>query len=103
MSQENLLNGDLRIHDATLVSIDFLWKESNCKIYIKSWSRKENRPVNAVMEFFGVTEIHIPKHQEWGPSVSINEIELKNESYKIEMQSGDVISISSKGVNLVAL
>jgi len=47
-----------------------------------------------------VIDLHVPRLQDWGPSVSVNKVTgpLDGLAYKrllIEMQSGDVIKISA--------
>ena len=54
----------------------------------------------------GIKGINIPKWNEWGESVSVNQFNLKDDTkYKyieIEMQSGDVINIIATDIVMPA-
>jgi len=82
---------DIPFHDATLKSIYFKWAERTCIIDISIW----NFP-NSVLFFNNVTEIIIPRQDEWGPSSSINKVRnIGTNLFEIEIQSGDVIRINA--------
>jgi hypothetical protein len=49
-----------------------------------------------VLEFFGVRSVQIPIREEWGPAISVNTASRENDSFKIEMQSGDTITIEAQ-------
>jgi hypothetical protein len=53
----------------------------------------------------GLVELKITRRQEWGPSVSVNAVEIRtNETsetvLEIEMQSGDTIEIAAARVEV---
>lgn len=60
----------------------------------------------AVIEATGLTDIHIPMLNTWGPSISVNEVlgPLSTENglqrMTIEMQSGDVITLLAKELKI---
>jgi hypothetical protein len=82
------------MHDWTLNKVDFEWKLARVVLELKD-SASEIRTLVAD----GVAELYVPRKNEWGPSVSVNEVfeieELSSglKQLKIEMQSGDVIQI----------
>lgn len=89
------------MHDWTLVSIQTEWKNANILITFRNESSEE---VTLTAEKF--TNLHIPKRDEWGESISVNEVsEVKqlpdgNHQITIEMQSGDVLSIEAAKIHL---
>ena len=82
------------MHDWVLVCILFLWEEGGqCRIELRDSSSKK-RYINAS----GVSKLSVPKKEEWGSSMSINETvgpTKKGDAYyfNIEMQSGDLIEL----------
>ena len=94
---------ELQLHDATLVSIEFIWQEAICKLIIEKWSKVQAKSVSVSLEFSGVTNLVIPKQEDWGPSESINKTNYQNGVCVIEMQSGDQITIAASGYKIVAL
>jgi len=90
----------LRLHDATLSHLEFLWEQGICRAHIRVWSKALSEVFPAILEFQGVTYLEVPRNYEWGPSRSILNAKFFNEIYRIQMQSGDLISISAKGFKL---
>jgi len=83
------------MHDWTLLSIVFDWKTGKV---ILSCRNLDSQLVSIVGE--NVTDLHVPRVREWDPSVSINEVHgpidmAGTKQLTIEMQSGDVITISA--------
>lgn len=89
------------MHDWVLVNILFLWEEGGrCRIEFRD-SLSQNRYVNAS----GVSKLSVPRKEDWGPSVSVNETAgptKKGSSYffNIEMQSGDMIELIADQINV---
>jgi len=89
------------MHDWTLLSIDFDWKHGRVAIVLEDTAFSE-RTLTAEE----VLELKIPRANEWGPSVSVNEvfeIEQMPGAYlklRLEMQSGDVIELVAKRINM---
>jgi len=88
------------MHDWTLIGINYTWEKKECVMKFKNCSSK-------IVEFtaMDVKNIHIPHVEDWGESVSVNAVIGPIESngalkLKIEMQSGDVISISAKSIDM---
>lgn len=89
-------------HDWTLVKIDFAWKAARVMIELE-----DSTFTKRVLIAEGVSELRIPRANEWGPSVSVNEV-LETElplgggrCLRIEMQSGDVIYVAAKQMMLM--
>lgn len=57
------------MHDWVLVNVLFLWEEGGrCRIELRD-SLSKKRFIDA----FGVSKLLVPRKEEWGPSVSVNE------------------------------
>ncbi len=84
------------MHDWALTDLTFNW-ETACVTIRLSWDS-----VSRTVTADGVSELLIPRANEWGPSVSVNkvsEVETLPSGLKqllIEMQSGDIIRIVAK-------
>jgi hypothetical protein len=82
------------MHDWTLVSILFEWKSGGATLEFRTDASK-----SATLTAHGVSELHIPRLNEWGPSVSVSEVFGPTDrgsgrrELEIEMQSGDRIRI----------
>ena len=85
------------MHDWVLRSIAFDWKAGRVTILFDTYQKGT---VSLTAE--GVVDVYIPSKKPWGPSVHVNEVrELragasKRRKLEIEMQSGDVISITAR-------
>jgi hypothetical protein len=90
------------MHDWTLISINFDWANGTAQIEVKASSGRKQ-----VMAY-DVSEIHIPRRFEWGPSKSINAttgpVTLPDGlvGLAIEMQSSDVIELKAKRFQIPA-
>lgn len=83
------------MHDWTLVAIHFDWAAGRVDVELRNRSS-----MNVTLVAEHVTKLHVPHLQEWGPSVSINEVTgpldiVGGKQLSIEVQSGDVIEISA--------
>lgn len=89
------------MHDWSLISIVFDWVSGTANL-----SFRYGEGHNTVLSATNVAELLIPKREEWGTSVSVNEVQgphlLANGNYhlSIEMQSGDVIQIEARSFTL---
>ncbi len=89
------------LHDWTLVRVDFDWQRARVTIELED-SAFTRRTLIAE----GVRELRVPQMNEWGPSVSVNEVSEVETStdggrcLHIEMQSGDVIRIVAEQIAL---
>lgn len=87
------------MHDWTIETVLIDWIKGTIAITFKNNYSKE---VQLTAENFA--DLRIPKREEWGESVSVNEAEgptlLKNGNYHIciEIQSGDKIEIEAKSI-----
>jgi hypothetical protein len=86
---------DLNLHDATLINVEFDWANSVAFISLKLPDK------NVVIKFSGCTNVNIPQENSWGKSVSVNKIRKSGLLFEIEMQSGDIISITSESFDLL--
>ncbi|WP_152560050.1 hypothetical protein [Hymenobacter sp. IS2118] len=77
------------LHDATLVNVDFIWVTGIVDIHLRTASN----PV-FLLRIINATALHATRDFEWGPSAQVNAVTVSEESFAIEMQSGDVIRIT---------
>jgi hypothetical protein len=87
----------LPLHDATLKSVEVLWAEARCRLFL------ELAAGSHVLEFGGVTRVAIPREAPWGRSVSVNGVSVKGGVAAIEMQSGDTIEVSASEAEFSAI
>ncbi|WP_166113669.1 hypothetical protein [Pseudoalteromonas sp. Z9A5] len=80
---------NLNLHDATLINIEFDWANALTLVSFKLQLEK------VVIKFSGCTNVCIPNENPWGQSVSVNTTSQDGDTFKIEMQSGDIISVNS--------
>ena len=83
------------MHDWTFLDIKYCWLDKKCVIRFKNRNSETEEVCGN-----GVTLLNVPHQEEWGPSVSVNEITYSKmpddiNELKIEMQSGDVITIQA--------
>jgi hypothetical protein len=82
------------MHDWTLVSILFEWKSGCVTLEFRT-----DRSNSAKLTANGVSELHVPRLNDWGPSVSVNGVfgpsadPSGRRQLEVEMQSGDRIRI----------
>jgi hypothetical protein len=89
----------IEMHDWTLQSISYEWKDARAVFVFKS-----EKSINIVIAK-NVSDLHVPQTKEWGPSVSVNKVveaEVENGMKKmtIEMQSGDIIAAVAASFSL---
>lgn len=87
------------LHDATLTGLVLHWSEGRVVIGLKlgaPWKGFWR------IEASGVSHLLCPRAHPWGPSVSVNEANLRNDSppgrctLEIEVQSGDTIVLEAE-------
>jgi len=89
------------LHDWTLLRINFDWYSARVMIELEDLTSVKQTLIAEC-----VCELHVPKMNEWGPSISVNEIiEIdapigQRRRLNIEMQSGDVIRIVAEKIVL---
>ena len=88
------------LHDATLRSVTFDWMGGTALLAFKTGKAEPD----LVLESRDVTDLRCPRHQPWGPSVSVNSATVTEAPggclLAVEMQSGDLIEISCREVVL---
>ena len=81
----------LPLHDATLRTIRLAWAEGRCVLELSLAGAP-----SCELIFTGVSELHVPRHNSWGPSVSVNAVrKVQDNRFEIEVQSGDVLQIEA--------
>ena len=83
------------MHDWTLVSILFEWKTGRVTLEFRTDGSN-----SAELVAHGVSELHVPQLNEWGLSVSVNQVAGPSDNpsgsleVEIQMQSGDHIQLA---------
>jgi hypothetical protein len=89
------------MHDWSFVSLFMEWSLGKATITLK-----DNNSVDVFLVADGLVDLKVPKQEEWGKSISVNEINgptvLTNGNcyIAIEIQSGDKIEIEAKSIKL---
>lgn len=87
------------MHDYTLKNIDLDWLAGETRITLLDAS---SQPLEILAT--GVTELSVPRHSEWGFSVSVNEAQISESGDKqrleLAMQSGDVLLLEASDIQL---
>lgn len=78
------------------------WANQTCRLILSAFVKPGERAQPSVLEFQGVTHLSVPRHDEWGPSSSVNGASSKPGHFAIEMQSGDVIDIKAQSFSFGA-
>ena len=79
------------LHDATLVHVDFIWETGVVDIHLRT-----NSNPAFLLRIINATAFHATRDFKWGPSAQVNTVTVSEESFAIEMQSGDNIKITGK-------
>lgn len=88
------------MHDWSLINIAFDWQSGRVTVALRSYNKQWALVAD------GVTDLRVPKLQEWGPSSSVNGTSetvadaTGTTHLKIEMQTGDVIEIVAREFTL---
>jgi hypothetical protein len=89
------------MHDWTLVSILFEWKCGCVTLEFRTDGSNSTK-----LTAHGVCELHVPRLNDWGPSVSVNRVFGPSDGasgrreLEIEMQSGDRIRIAAASIDV---
>ncbi|PKM44045.1 MAG: hypothetical protein CVV05_13150 [Gammaproteobacteria bacterium HGW-Gammaproteobacteria-1] len=89
------------MHDWTLLALVVDWVKGMVTITFRN---SQSQEVFLMAE--GLSDLRVPKREEWGGSVSVNEVEgpkqLQNGNtyVSIEMQSGDKVELEAKSISL---
>lgn len=89
------------MHDWTLLTLMVDWVRGMVTITFRN---SQSQEVFLIGE--GLSDFRVPKREEWGGSVSVNEVvgpkklENGNLYFSIEMQSGDKIEMEAMSISL---
>ncbi len=88
-----------RMHDATLISIQFDWESGTCVASFRGAPNMVAGPFR--LRWSTVSDLHVPRTLGWGPSISVlSAVENPKGRYTLNLQSGDVITILTDSVML---
>jgi hypothetical protein len=86
-----------KLHDATLVAITFNWAHGSCVAEFAGAPMLPHGPFRLLWS--SVTDLHVPRTLEWGPSVSVlSAAEVTPGFYELHLQSGDVVTLRAEAV-----
>ncbi len=88
----------MNFHDATLLSVQADWAQGTAAVILQVPGLEDPVEVRAV----GVTDLRMPRERPWGPSVSVNSVQVTGGVITIEMQSGDTITIAAQSFDVPA-
>ena len=83
----------LPLHDAVLHRITINWSGARAELSLSAFVDKDTLAVPHKLIFAEVKDVSCPHLSPWGDSNSINNTSVLSGEYKIEMQSGDVITV----------
>ena len=86
-----------KLHDALLDWVEILWEKKLCRFYVHAFVEKGKDATPHILELENVTAINVPHEEPWGPSFFINKVKFESGVFQIQMQSGDVIAVTSTG------
>jgi hypothetical protein len=92
-----------KLHDATLVRFILDWKSGDFVIEL----RPTFSPSELMLIAKDISNIHCTRAMEWGISMSVNSVQITEleeniKKLEIQMQSGDVLSVETKAVTIIA-
>jgi hypothetical protein len=93
----------LPLHDALLQSVEMQWEQKLCRIKVAAFVSREHSAVPYLLEFSGVTSLIMLHKEPWGPSSSVNSTAFASDTFRIEMQSGDIIELVASHFKFIAL
>lgn len=79
------------LHDATLVDLDLVWERGEVTFHLRTGTNPSFE-----LRVVDVTALTATRHFEWGPSAAINTVTISTAAVMIEMQSGDVITVTGR-------
>ena len=85
------------LHDWTLVRINYDWEGATATLHVRFADGERELVAQKV------TELSVRHSAPWGRSASINQVAVEDSdclTLKIEMQSGDVISLRAASIEL---
>jgi len=90
------------LHDAPVQEIKVEWGARCCVISLNVFLRQGERASPCQIRFDGVAEVHVPMRSSWGKSIAVNTHAQVGKTYRLEMQSGDMIQVVAERVELVS-
>lgn len=85
-------------HDSILNKIVLDWRTGNASIFLQVSQKLGANLQEFVLDCVKIIDIHIPKLDEWGESIYVNEVTIEKNTLIIEMQSGDKIKIKFQSI-----
>ena len=85
------------LHDATLLAVHLDCTSGECIASFDGAPHIPNGPFR--LRWTDVSDIHVPRRLEWGPSVSVLSAEENAQGcYALHLQSGDILTIRASGL-----
>lgn len=88
---------DVPLHDAVLHSITLGWKEAKVELLLSAFTITGQAAKRHNLVILDIEETNCPHLSPWCNSVCINAVEEVSGTFRIEMQSGDVLAFKGKG------
>ena len=93
----------LPLHDAVVRDIELSWANKRCCFHLSAFARGGVDATPHMLVFEGVRLLSMPHNEPWGPSSCVNAVSEAGGTFRIEMQSGDVIELTAASFAFYAL
>jgi hypothetical protein len=87
--------GTLPLHDAIVQEIRICWNQKRVVLTLDVFLNPKLKAEPCELIFYGVTNIEISHYAPWGESSCINAVRFEENNFRIEMQTGDILSIEA--------
>lgn len=87
----------LPLHDAVLYKIIHEWDDRRVIFSMSAFVNVRENAIPHELIFSDVTMLIIPAEWPWASSDCINRVEIVDDEYQLEIQSGDVIRVKASG------
>ena len=92
----------LPLHDAALRSVELLWRERLVRVHVSALVHEGQPAEPRVLEFHDVSAFNTSRVDAWGPSESVLAATSEGSVFKLQMQSGDVLTVKAGGYRFEA-
>ena len=86
---------DLPLHDGLVKNISINWSNKSAEIVLECFLISSLSAQPCSLRFSNVSAVNLPMLAPWGESSSINAAKFENNTFQIEMQSGDTLQIEA--------
>jgi hypothetical protein len=92
----------LPLHDAVLQSVELLWRERLLRVRLTAFVQTGQAAEPRVLEFQDVSAFDTSRVDAWGPSEAVLSATSEGGVFRLQMQSGDVVTVKAGGYRFEA-